>query len=92
MPQAQQLSRELKEYFGPPDSEAWQRVASLASLVAAREQRDPSYDLTLFKSLGMGISDLALGIELYRQAVERGTGRGFPHPRKVSPRLRAGQS
>src|SRR5438270_233741 len=68
------------------------QVAAVASLVAARGPRDPSHDLTLFKSLGVGISDLALGMELYRQAVGRGIGRGFPQPRKVSPRLRAGKS
>jgi ornithine cyclodeaminase len=40
----------------------------------------------------MGVSDLALGIELYRKALEGGAGRDFPHPRKVSPRLRAGKN
>jgi alanine dehydrogenase len=92
VPQAQRLSRELMEYFGPPDSEGWKRVTPLSTLVAAREPRDPADDLTLFKSLGMGVSDLALGIELYRKALEGGAGRDFPHPRKVSPRLRAGKS
>jgi len=92
VPQAQRLSRELLEYFGPPDSEGWKRVTPLSGLVAAREPRDPAYDLTLFKSLGMGVSDLALGVEIYRKALENGTGREFPRPRKVSPRLRAGKS
>jgi ornithine cyclodeaminase len=92
VPQAQRLSRELAEYFGPPDQEGWKRVTPLSSLVAARAPRDPAYDLTLFKSLGMGVSDLALGIEIYRRAVEAGAGRAFPHPRKASPRLRAVRS
>ena len=92
VPQAQRLSRELTEYFGPPDGAGWKQVAPLSSLVAAREPRDPAYDLTLFKSLGMGVSDLALGVEIYRKALENGTGREFPRPRKVSPRLRAGKS
>lgn len=91
VPQAQRLSRELMEYFGPPDREGWKRVTPLASLVAARAPRDPAYDLTLFKSLGMGVSDLALAAEIYRRAVGAGAGRAFPHPRKVSPRLRAGR-
>jgi len=92
VPQAQRLSRELMEYFGPPGGEGWERVTPLSSLVAAREPRDPAYDLTLFKSLGMGVSDLALGVEIYRKALENGTGRGFSHPRKVPPRLSAGRS
>ena len=92
VPQAQKLSRELLEFFGSPDGEGWKRVEPLSGVVAAREPRDPALDLTLFKSLGVGVSDLALGIELYRMAVERGAGRGFPHPRKVPPRLRADKS
>jgi ornithine cyclodeaminase/alanine dehydrogenase-like protein (mu-crystallin family) len=42
----------------------------------------------LFKSVGMGISDLTLGIELYRRATQRGLGRGLAHPQKAAPRWR----
>jgi hypothetical protein len=35
----------------------------------------------------MGISDLALGIELYRKAVASSLGRAFAHPQKMPPRL-----
>jgi alanine dehydrogenase len=87
IPSAQKLSRELIEYFGAAPSR-WASVKSLASVVAAGERRAASDDLTLFKALGMGISDLALGIELYQRAVERGLGRSFAHPRKAAPRLR----
>ena len=86
--QAQKLSRELIDFFGAADQEGWQRVSSLADLVAARESRGESNDLTLFKSLGMGISDLSLGIELYRKARAQGLGREFTHPEKAAPRLR----
>lgn len=81
VPQAQKLSRELIAYFGT-DSSNWGAVQSLASLVAARRPRSESDDLTLFKALGMGISDLSLGIELYRKALALGIGREFPHPQK----------
>jgi ornithine cyclodeaminase len=87
IPSAQKLSRELIEYFGAAPSR-WASVKSLASVVAAGERRAASDDLTLFKALGMGISDLALGIELYQRAVERGLGRSFAHPQKAAPRLR----
>jgi hypothetical protein len=40
----------------------------------------------------MGISDLALGIEIYRQAVASDLGHAFPHPKKIAPRLRRGQN
>ena len=88
IPQAQKLSREMMEQFGP-DAANWTSVMSLATLVASGRTRNAGDDLTVFKSLGMGISDLALGIELYRKACERGLGRSFPHPKKVAPRLRA---
>lgn len=86
VPQARKLSRELIEFFGDV-SAAWERVEPLASVVEKRQPRSPSDDLTVFKSLGMGISDLALGMEIYRRAVAAGLGHAFPHPRKVAPRL-----
>jgi ornithine cyclodeaminase len=88
IPQAQKLSRELREFCGP-DPAQWSKVRSLASLVASRCSRASTDDLTLFKSLGMGISDLSLGIELYRKAVDSGLGHEFPHPQKMPPRLQA---
>jgi ornithine cyclodeaminase len=87
IPQAQKLSRELMAFFGA-DPARWGAVESLAQLVSKRP-RTTSDDLTLFKSLGMGISDLSLGIELYRRALASGTGREFAHPQKKAPRLRA---
>ena len=88
VPQAQKLSRELIEFFGKPDQEGWKKVKSLAALVDSRQVRDPGYDITLFKSLGMGISDLALGMQLYQNAWDLGLGREFPQPQRVTPRLR----
>jgi ornithine cyclodeaminase len=87
IPSAQKLSRELIEYFGA-EASGWAPVKPLSSVVAAGRPRAASDDLTLFKSLGMGISDLSLGIELYHRAVQRGLGRGFAHPQKAAPRLR----
>ena len=85
-PQAQKLSRELMEYYGSGEGH-WDQVASLANVVAGGEDRSPASDLTLFKSLGMGISDLSLGMELYRKALEQGVGRPLPQPEKAVPRL-----
>lgn len=88
VPQAQKLSREMIAYFGAGPA-GWSAVRSLAQLVSSRPRRTSSDDLTLFKSLGTGISDLSLGMELYRRAVASGAGREFPHPQKTAPRLRA---
>ncbi|MCZ6484780.1 MAG: ornithine cyclodeaminase family protein, partial [Acidobacteria bacterium] len=85
-PQARKLSRELMEYFGSGEGH-WEQVASLANVVADRKERSARSDLTLFKSLGMGISDLSLGMELYRKALEQGVGRPWPQPEKAVPRL-----
>jgi len=90
IPQAQKLSRELIEFFGPNPAK-WGAVRSLASVVASRPSRAASDDLTLFKSLGVGISDLSLGMELYKKALELGLGHKFPHPQKVAPRLRTAE-
>ncbi len=91
LPQAQKLSRELIDFFGAPDPERWKPVKSLAELVAAGRARDLGDDLTLFKSLGMGISDVTLGIELYRNARAQGLGREFAQPERATPGLRGAQ-
>jgi len=91
VPQAQKLSRELVDFFGSPDREDWKRERPLSALVATRQPRDPNDDITLFKSLGMGISDLALGSELYQKALEAGLGREFAHPKRATPRLHTSQ-
>ena len=87
IPQAQKLSRELIEFFGPP-SARWDAVRSLASVVAGNFTRTASDDLTLFKALGVGISDLSLGVAIYERALALGLGNRIPQPRKTSPRLR----
>ena len=87
VPQAQKLSSELIGYFGTI-VDGWSRVQPLATLVASGRGRAATDDLTLFKSLGTGIADLALGIEVYRRAVNGGVGRPFLAPTRVAPRLR----
>jgi alanine dehydrogenase len=84
--QAQKLSREMIEFFGK-DPARWSAVQPLATVVANRFSRSASEDLTLFKALGVGISDVSLGIELYRKALDSGLGYKFSPPQRVSPRL-----
>jgi alanine dehydrogenase len=87
-PQARRLSRELIDFYGN-DDRAWERVRPLSAVVASRSRRLSTDDLTLFKSLGMGISDLALGIDVLTACVERGLGRPVPAPQRAAPRLRS---
>ncbi len=89
VPSAQRLARELIDFYGPADAPGWHAVLPLASIVAQQRRRGPHDTVTVFKSLGMGISDLALAIALYREAVRNGRGRTLEAPRRVLPQLAA---
>ena len=82
---AQQLSRELRDYYGEGTA-AWAAVRALHAVVAERQPRPVGADLTLFKAMGMGVSDLSLGIEIYEKAMRQGRGRLFPHPERGTQR------
>jgi alanine dehydrogenase len=86
-PSARKLSRELREHFGDSDS-AWRSVVPLSQIVAAAKPRPGNCDVSIFKAMGMGVSDLALGIELVRRARAEKRGREIEAPKKVVPRLR----
>ena len=47
--------------------------------------------LTLFKAMGMGLSDLAMGIELLARAERAGAGRPLPTRERAAPRLQAAE-
>jgi ornithine cyclodeaminase len=85
--QAKRLSSELIGYFTDAPG-GWGRLRSLADVVSSGKRRGPDDNLTLFKSLGTGVSDLSLGTEIYRRAVAAGVGRAFDPPRNAAPRLR----
>jgi alanine dehydrogenase len=53
----------------------WTEVVELGRIVAHRETGRGSPDqITLFKSIGIAIEDIALGIQVYRKAKEAGIG------------------
>jgi alanine dehydrogenase len=84
LPGVQQLSREFMTRYAP---RGWNEVIPLSKLIAQGQRRSDAEDLSLFKAMGMGISDLALGAELVRRARARGLGRTLPQPKKSKPRL-----
>ena len=84
LPGVQQLSREFMTQYA---SSTWDKVMPLSGLIASGRRRSVADDLSLFKAMGMGISDLALGVELLKRARERGAGRAIPQPKKTKPRL-----
>ena len=79
VPNAQKGSRELIEYFdqgaGAGD---WGRVRPLGKVVANHEKAPFDCDITLFKSMGMGISDLTVAIMAYQRAADAGRGKPIP--------------
>src|SRR6266702_4175392 len=84
LPGVQQLSREFMTQY---TSSGWDKVIPLSKLIASGRRRSGADDVSLFKAMGMGISDLALGAELVKRAHERGVGRVIPQPKKQKPRL-----
>jgi ornithine cyclodeaminase len=78
------LSAEFRKRFGDGD---WSKVRALSEIVAAPPQRKADTDITLFKAMGMGLSDLALAIEILKRVQAKGGGRVIAHPKPAQPRL-----
>ena len=72
---ARELSRELRNYYG--SAEAWSAVASLSQVVAGDVRRASDTALTLFKAMGLGLADVALGIAVCERAGQAGRGRAL---------------
>ena len=81
------LSAEFRERFGD-DGDGWDSVRPISRLIAEDVRRPAGCDLTLFKAVGMGMSDLALGIEVLARAEAGGLGVSVPRRVRVPPRLR----
>ncbi len=86
VPGVQQLSREFMTRYG---TAGWDKLMPLSKLIASGRRRTAQDDVSLFKTMGMGISDMALGVEVVKRARERGVGRVIAQPKKVKPRLAA---
>lgn len=86
VPQVRRLSREFMDAFGDDESQ-WQRLQPVSALVSDNARRPADADLTLFKAMGMGISDLALGFVVLQKAQSAGIGRPLPTVTRHAPRL-----
>lgn len=82
-----ELSAEFRRRYGEDDA-AWRQVTPISTLLAAGAKRPADADLTLFKAMGMGISDLALGIAILAKAEARGGAHRLPARLRVRPSLR----
>lgn len=57
----------------------WSRVRELSDVVVGRETgRAVAEDITLFKSVGLGLEDLAVAVRIYQRARVEGIGRPLP--------------
>jgi ornithine cyclodeaminase len=82
-----ELSSEFRQRFGE-DEAAWRSVTPISRLVADDVPRPPNSDLTLFKAMGMGLSDLALAVEVLQRVERRGGAHTLPERVRVPPRLK----
>ncbi|MBO6834631.1 MAG: ornithine cyclodeaminase family protein [Alphaproteobacteria bacterium] len=88
LPNLQRASREFIEYFEKGAGD-WSDVKLLGALIAENGKRPAGADITLFKAMGMGISDLSVAILAYERSVEKGLGIAIPQPSRKEPRWRA---
>ena len=89
LPAARRQSRALADFYGSAD-EAWSGVETLAAVVAAKRGREAGSGITVFKSIGTGLADLALGAEVLERVLRAGGGQPIPQPERVRPRLLPG--
>jgi alanine dehydrogenase len=88
LPGVQNLSQEFRKHYGE-GKVPWDEVTPISRVVAEGEGRPAGADLTLFKAMGMGLSDLAMANELLARAEAAGVGLKLPARERVQPRLRA---
>jgi len=72
-------SRELIDFFEKGEGIGnWSRIHSLGKMIADEERPPSNTDLTMFKSVGMGISDLSVAILAYERASKAEIGGSLP--------------
>jgi ornithine cyclodeaminase len=84
---ARKLSREFIDYYAK-SPELWEDVQPLSQIVAQAQVRSQRCDLSVFKAMGMGVADVALGAEILHEVLAAGRGRRLARPVRVKPRLR----
>lgn len=84
----QRNSREFIDRFGSPGP-AWEAVKTLGELIIEGNRRPENCELSLFKAMGMGISDLAVARLVIERARKKGMGLKIAEPRSAAPRWRA---
>jgi ornithine cyclodeaminase/alanine dehydrogenase-like protein (mu-crystallin family) len=81
------MSAEFVAHYNGDDDPGWNNVRTISELIRDDLTRPEDADITLFKAMGMGLSDLSLAIDIYRRAREEGRGHTLPERVKTPPRL-----
>jgi len=84
------LSREFIDYFDG-GKHSWESVRSLSSFIKEDTCRRTNTDLTLFKSMGMGISDLAVASQILKSCSGKNAGHELPTRRRMTLPLKAAE-
>jgi ornithine cyclodeaminase len=82
---ARRSATDLRAVFDD-DEGRWEQVISLGD-IAACDRRPPDPVLTLYKGMGTGIADVALGAVILERVRASGAGRPIDVPTRVTPRL-----
>lgn len=85
VPAAQRLSSELSGWLASDSNQ----IQPLHGVVAGPVKRGTACDLSVFKAMGMGLSDLALGAEVLQRARQQGLGKSMATPERVAPQFLA---
>ena len=83
----QHMSAEFIAHFDGKDDPGWKKIWTISELIRDDIARPADADITLFKAMGMGLSDLSLAIDIYRRARAEGRGHRLPERIKTPPRL-----
>ncbi len=86
--QTRKLSQEFNQFYGDSDDE-WAAVKPLSGYAGDQVRRPADADVTLFKSMGVGIADVSIGLFVYQQARENRIGAPLSAPSPSRPRLRS---
>ena len=85
LPNVKLASREFIDFYGAP-SHSWDAVETLGSRIAAGRTRASTERLTVFKSVGMGLADLAVASRAFEAAKRHGRGTAIASPTPAVPR------
>ncbi|VTU22829.1 ornithine cyclodeaminase [Variovorax sp. PBS-H4] len=81
---ARRGSGELQQRYLSNEAE-WLGLRLLSELIDEPTDRAGSQRVSIFKGMGMGLSDLAIASMVYEKASARSLGRWWPHPERIDP-------